>query len=471
MKLSLAFFCLCGILSAQSKTKAPETLVISNANVVDVREGQITRNVTVVIKNNRISEVAHVGLIGPGRGVTVVNASGKFLMPGLWDMHVHSSFVAPVWDEKIIYPLYIANGITGIRDMGGNFEVLKQTRQRIEKGELPGPHIVMAGPFLIAAKPDAQTIPVQTPEDARAAVDKLQRDGADFIKILSRLSRESYFAVAEEAKKDKIFFVGHVPETISAAEASAAGQRSIEHLSGLSLACSSGEDELRKQTLQAMSKRDWQGVFAADKQAVATYDGKKSSDLFLSFVKNSTWQVPTLIWTKTQANLDAAWESDPRLKYVPASVRAEWNPKTILSQTPPGILADYKLQADNGPHLVKIMRQAGVQFLAGSDGPDPYVFPGFSLHDELELLVKSGFTPAEALETATSNPALFLDQLDKYGVVEKGYIADLVLLDADPLEEIANTRKIAGVVLGGKYFSREELDKMLTQVEELAKQK
>src|SRR5882724_11727698 len=157
-------------------------------------------------------------------------------------MHVHSAFIAPQWDEKIIYPLYIANGVTGVRDMGGDFELLKSRREKIEKGDLLGPHLFMGGPFLINAKPDAQTISVKTPDEARAAVDKVT-EGADFIKILSRLSRESYFTIAEESKKDHVHFVGHVPDTVSAAEAAKAGQYSIEHLTGISLACSSRESD------------------------------------------------------------------------------------------------------------------------------------------------------------------------------------------------------------------------------------
>ncbi len=187
--------------------------------------------------------------------------------------------------------------------------------------------------------------------------------------------------------------------------------------------------------------------------------------------KSNTWQVPTLVWTETNSRIDDAdLQSDPRLKYVPASVRGQWDPAKLREKTSPEELAALKAEAARDLELVKAMHGAGVRFMAGSDGPDPYVFPGFSLHDELEWLVKSGFTPLQALQSATFNPALFMSKMDKYGVVELQRVADLVLLDANPLDDIRNTRKIFGVVVGGKYYSRRDLDTMLQQVEKLAAQ-
>ena len=230
-----------------------DVLIFTNVNVVGVRDGEIAQGVTLVIKKGRISGLAKVGFVGPGRNIQIVNANGKYLIPGLWDMHVHSAFVSPAWDEKVIEPLYIANGVTGVRDMGGDPDVLESRRRRIDSGELLGPHLLMAGPFLAAGKSDRQTIAVNTPEDARQAVDAVKKRGLDFVKILS-VSRESYFAVADESAKQKIPFVGHVPYSVSVREAAAAGQKSIEHLTGILLACSSREDELRAQGLAALAE-------------------------------------------------------------------------------------------------------------------------------------------------------------------------------------------------------------------------
>ena len=203
------------------------------------------------------------------------------MIPGLWDMHVHSAFVSPAWDEKVIYPLYIANGVTGVRDMGGDPDVLESRRKRIESGELLGPQLMLGGPFLAGGKSDRQTIAVNTPEDARQAVDTVKKQGLDFVKILSNVPRESYFAIADESAKQKIPFVGHVPYSVSVREAATAGQKSIEHLTGMLLACSSREDELRAQGLAALAKRDYAAYEKLGPQIMSTYDPAKAGALFL----------------------------------------------------------------------------------------------------------------------------------------------------------------------------------------------
>ncbi len=380
---------------------------------------------------------------------------------------VHSPIIR--WDENLIYPLYIANGVTGIRDMGGDLDLLQHRRLRIERGELLGPHMTMAGPFLAGSKPDRQTIQVKTAEDGRAAVDTVKDRGADFVKILSNVPHDAYLAIASQSAKDKMRFVGHIPYSVSAREASAAGQHSIEHLGEILLACSSREDELRKQRLEALAKRDYATFNSLDMQTIATYDKDKAWNLFVQFANNNNWQVPTLVWTEANANLDNPdLRNDPRLKYVPASVRKQWDPAKILEHTTPQEFADAKTQAARLVELAGAMQRAGVPFLAGTDGPDPYVYPGFSLHDELGWLVKAGFTPLQALQSATYYPALFMTKLNQYGVVEPGHVADLVLLDGNPLDDIANTRRISGMVVNGAYYSRADLDKVLAAAAELA---
>ena len=473
MRASLiACLCLTTLVGAQSRPKPGfETLIFTNVSVVNTRTGAIAENMTVVIKKGRISAIAKVGFVAEGRDIQIINANGKYLIPGLWDMHVHSAFVSPNWDERVIYPLYIANGVTGVRDMGGDPDVLESRRSRIESGKLFGPHLVLAGPFLAGGKSDQETIAVNTPEEARRAVDAVKGRGLDFVKILSNIPHDSYFAIADESARQKIPFVGHVPYSVRAHEAVAAGQKSIEHLTGILLACSSREEELRGQELTALANHDYAAYQKLATQVMATYDQAKANALFLQIVKNNTWQVPTLVWTQAASRIDDPnLESDPRLKYVPAPVRAQWDPAKLVKNTSPEELAELKAEAARTVELVKAMHGAGAQFMAGTDGPDPYVFPGFSLHDELEWLAKSGFTPLQALQTATFNPALFLTTLDKYGVAEVGRVADLVLLDADPLQDIHNTRKIFAVTVGGRYYPREALDEMLQQVEQLAGQ-
>jgi hypothetical protein len=466
----LAFFCLNQCIWAQSKAEpSAQTLVFTNVNIVDTRDGRILPDMTVVVRSGRIQGVAKVGLIAENHNVRMINAAGKYMIPGLWDMDVHTASPSEPWDERIIYPLFIANGVTGVRDMGGDPDLLEQRRQQVEDGASPGPHILFAGPFLSGGKSDTQSIAVNNRAEAREAVGRLKQRGVNLLTIRPDISRDSYFALADEAAKLKIQFDGRVPDSVTAAEASAAGQRSIERLTGILLACSSKEDRLRQQGWQALADLDVARHASVATLAMATYDPEKAWNLFLQLSDNNTWQVPALVWSQTIANLgDTNLTADPRLKYVPISVRRRWELEQRRPQTSPEVL-ELKKQSARELELVNIMRRAGVQFMTGSDGPDPYVFPGFSLHIELEWLVKSGFSPTQALQSATFNPALFLAKLDKFGVVETGRVADLVLLEANPLEDIRNTRKIAAVVTAGKYYSRQELDKMLARVAEVAR--
>ena len=255
--------------------------------------------------------------------------------------------------------------------------------------------------FWWAESRDSQSIAVNTPEEARNAVETLKKRHVDFIKILSNVPRDSYFAIAEESRKEHLPFVGHVPFSVSVAEASNAGQKSIEHLTGFVLASSSEESLLRQQILQASATHDRAAYFAAGRRASETYDPVKAAGLVSVLAKNNTWQVPTLVWTQTQATLEP--DSPSPLKYVPASIRKQW----IQGQASSEQVAEYKRDAARNPEIVKEMHRVGMRFLAGSDGPDPMVVPGFSLHRELELLVESGFSPLEALRAATFNPAQF----------------------------------------------------------------
>lgn len=451
-------------------------LVLTNANIVDTREGRVDRNRTVVITGGKIQAVARIGFIQEDRNVQVINAGGKYLIPGLWDMHAHTAGgPAPAWDENIIYPLYVANGVLGIRDMGGDLDLLERRRQKISRGSPIGPSIVMAGPFITggssdSGRSDPQVLHVNTADEAHSAIFSLRERGVDFIKILSGLSHDAYLAVADEARRQKIRFAGHVPESVSAAEASAKGQRSIEHLSGLMLACSKDEDELRSKRLESLAHGDYEAYRALDLQTVATYDVDKAREVFIRMTDNNTYNVPTLVWWQANAGLDdAALAKDPALKYVPAGVQAEWARARLQEHFRPGQLQYAKTMAGRYLELVRVMHRMGIPFMAGTDAPDPYVVPGFSLHDELELLVKAGFSNAEALETATFYPALFLVKLDKYGTVEAGRYADLVLLEGNPLEDIRNTRKINAVILHGVVHDRRDLDRMLGRVEVAAR--
>jgi imidazolonepropionase-like amidohydrolase len=366
--------------------------------------------------------------------------------------------------KEIALPLFIANGVTSVRDMGGELDVLQQWRREIAAGTLLGPRMVIAGPMLDGPKPRfPSSIAITTPEDGRRAVDDLKRRGVDFIKLQSLIPRDAVFAIADEANKQRIPFVGHVPDAVRASEASNAGQKSFEHLIGIFEGSSPLEDEFLKGP-------------KTETKFLATFDSMRASTLFALLAKNHTWQCPTLVWERGGNLIDQTdFARDSRAKYVPAYWRdVTW--KRFTDEIKQGFNTDRLPTRQNFVakelEVVKTMHDAGIPFLAGTDtAPGVYIFPGFSLHEELQRFVAAGFTPMEALQTATLNPATFLGIADRLGTVEKGKIADLVLLDANPLEDIRNTQRIAAVIANGRYLSRADLDKLLTGVEAAAKVK
>jgi imidazolonepropionase-like amidohydrolase len=298
--------------------------------------------------------------------------------------------------------------------------------------------------------------------------------GSDFIKVYSMVPRDAYFAIADEAKRQHMVFAGHVPEFVSAAEASDAGQKSFEHLMGVLVSCSAKEAELRKENEAKLRAEGIRPDTAMLEQAAAldSFDEKKASALFAGFVKNGTWMSPTLTVLRAVAfSGDADFRNDPRIKYIPDSLKQQWEDAFGWKEHTPEFNSQAKRVFQKQLEIVGMMKRSGVRFIAGTDTPNPYVFPGFSLHDELALLVQAGLTPAEALRTATINPAKYFDMEKSLGTVEKGKIADLVLLDANPLTDINNTRKIEAVIVGGKYLPKETLQKMLAEVEARANKK
>ncbi len=435
-------------------------VAITHVNVIDATGAPVQANMTVIVEGSRISAIGKSDAIPLPKQAKIVDGRGKYLIPGLWDMHVHEIFGA--WlpeNEKITPVLFVANGVTGVRDMGGDLEPLKKWRSRIAEGKLLGPRMIISGPMLDGPVPQfPSSAPVKDGAEGRRIVDELQKGGADFIKIQSLVPRDGYFAAADEAKKIGIVFAGHVPDKVRATEASNVGQKSIEHLTGVFEGCSAVEDEL-----MAAPRGPGRGKF------LSTYDPARAKALIALFAKNQTWQVPTLYWERGEWLIEQTNAGpDPLLKYAPAVWRdRSWPMFTtgIEKDWSTDPIADREAFFQAELKIVGEMNKAGVPILAGTDtAAGVRVYPGFSLHEELELLVKAGLTPMEALQAATLNAGKFLGLGDS-GTIEKGKRADLVLLDADPLLDIKNTRKIRSVVLAGRYFSRTDLDRLLAQVE------
>ena len=445
-----------------------ESLALTHVTVIDATGAPAQSDRTVVISGNRIVSVDQSV---PPAGARVIDGRGKFLIPGLCDMHVHLAGVTadPKWSKATLLPLLIANGVTTVRDMGGDLAALQSWHKEIVDGKLIGPRIYCPGPMLDGGKSEPPSVlGVSSPNEGMAAVRELKAKGADFIKVLSRLDRETYFAIADESKKEGMTFVGHVPNALRASEASAAGQKSVEHnfYSNLTFDCSAREDELRRKSSEARTKRDSAGAAAARDEANASFNKEKAGALWQTLVRNHTWVVPTLVAIRTIAReREAARSNLPGLAYLPPALRKSWAPDEIDKQVSPGVAQWYLAQFQNDMKLARAMHAAGVQMMAGSDSLDPFNFPGASLHDELQLLTEAGFTPLQALQAATLNPAQFLDAAGAggWGTIQSGRIADLVLLEADPLTDIANTKNIAAVIVGGNFFDRAALDRLLDE--------
>jgi hypothetical protein len=462
----------------------PETkpLAFTHVTVIDATGAPAKSDMTVVIIGDRISAISKTGKVSVPDGAQVVDATGKFLIPGLWDMHAHGL--------EQVFPLLIANGITGIRYMGAArqpwVEHIARLRGEIAAGTLSGPRIAAIGPLIDGSKllrPAVATVATNA-EEARQAVIKGKTSG-DFVKILDTLPREAFFAVADESRKQRIPFLGHMPVYVNAGEASDAGMKSIEHFSGVLVAASTRESELRKQLIAAVSapptdpaepngSRAPTILYRPNASQIATlldsYSQAKATDLIARFRKNGTWQCPTLIYWKLFAMTDE-FARDPRMRYVPATQRNTWQGDRRASHVPEEEAPARKRLLEKYLKLAGEARKSGVRFLAGSDFGVPNIIPGFSLHNELALFVEAGFTAMEALQTATINPAKFLGILDSLGTVEKGKLADLVLLEANPLEDIHNTQKINAVVVNGRLTLKSELQAMLASVEAEANKK
>ena len=453
----------CSLIAAQQSTSNPAprdsdsgTIYITHVTVIDTQSGRESGDQTVVISAERISEVRDSKSVQPPGSAKVVDATGKYLIPGLWDMHVHGTR----FDGTL--PLYIANGVTGVREMFGPPDANK-FRAELSAKHLIAPHIYLGSP-IVDGKPPVwpDSIAVGTADEARRAVDEQKQKGADFIKVYSLLSREAYFAVVDEARRQSIPVGGHVPSSITAFEATAAKQRTFEHLVGIELACSSRENELRPKILAASTVGiEFDAVIL---KALQSYSDSRCNALFGELIKNGTWPVPTLaVWRSVGMLNDSQFTSDNRIRYFSGEFR-DWVSGKLDVRMKEWSASEFGVRRDVFSAEKKLtgkLFRAGVPMLAGTDVGNAFCFPGFSLHDELGLLVDSGLPPLAALQAATLNPAMFMNAADRYGSVAKGKIADLVLLDADPLKDIHNTTKIQEVFLAGKEYTRIALDEIL----------
>ncbi len=449
------------ILGALYVSAQAASIAFTNVSVIDIGAERTLPGQTVVVTDRTITAMGPTRDVRVPLNARVIRGDGKYLIPGLWDAHVH-------WYRRDLLPLFIANGVTGVRIMFG-FPYHLDWRRDAEAGTLLGPRLHMAGPVIDG--PQAVwpgSVSVSTDAEARRAVRDTKAMGADFVKVYSLLSRDAYFAIADEAKKQGIRFAGHVPNAVSAREASDAGQYSIEHLTGIAMASSSREEELRQQLVQDGGPRNRTEF---NRAIYDSFDKFKADALFIRFRRNGTWQAPTLVVLRNTANAnDPMLLSDRRLKYIPETLKRQWAPAGDVGARNPApqdaVLATQVFARQKG--FVRDMNRAGVPIVAGTDTSNPYSFPGFSLHDELALLVEAGLSPMQAVQAATINVARLVGRDGELGTVAVGKLADLVLLDADPMRDIRNTQRINAVVSNGRLWERSALDRLLREAEAAA---
>ena len=418
-----------GLLAAWAPLGA-QTITIDNVTIVDVTNGRLQPRKTIVIEGSRISRIENAS--AATHAAATLDGTGMFVIPGLWDMHIHAYFTNDTArfrsTNEVMFPLFIVNGVTGVRDLGSNLEATLAARDSVAAHQLIGPRMLVSGPMLDGPTTRyAAAIKVATPDEARAAVRMLKQRGVDLIKTQTLIPKDAYFALADEATRIGIPFEGHVPREVSALEAINAHQRSFEHMIGIS---------------------------------------DTSSSLIAELARQRVWQCPTVI---NSVGTAADFTSDPGLPFWLRPSVEGWR-RTAVTQaaaTDSAVRAS-ETRAKRRLALIKRMHDAKIPFLAGTDAPAGYdLVPGASIHRELQLFVRAGLTPLQALQTATLNPAIFFGKTAEWGTVAPGKTADLVVLSRNPLVDIANTRTVLAVVADGRFYSSRELDRLRLRIMEL----
>jgi imidazolonepropionase-like amidohydrolase len=451
-------------------------IVVRNVNIVDIEGSRVVPRRDVVVVGDRIAGIQAGGTARAPRKGRVLDGTGRFLMPGLWDFHVHV-FSAP-GEEDFALPLYILNGITGIRDAGALRTLPEQQRvaAAIERGERVGPRIVLAG-ALIDGPPGSWPgqMVASHPDEGRQRVREAKAAGWRVIKSYSLLSEATYLAIADQAKRERLPLYGHVPESVVLQTALDAGHRSVEHFGRITQACSRDEAQMIGANAQALQAAQPLPALMAtmmghNRRTLASWDEALCADVLRRVAAAGVAVMPSLMVSDFYLGKDPL-PDDPRMRTVPAGVRAQWGqgdwrrqqiPADLLAQAPASVALDWR--------TFKMAHDAGVTILAGTDASfaNPFLFHGFTLHDELARYVAAGLTPQRALLTATVNPGRFLGRRDLAGRVAIRQRADLVLLDGNPLEDIGATRRIHAVLAGGRLFDLPALEALRRDVEQRA---
>jgi imidazolonepropionase-like amidohydrolase len=417
--------------------------------VIPMDSERVLADQVVLVQDDRILE------LGPSNALRVppeanrIEGHGLFLFPGLADMHVH------LMENETYFPLFLANGVTTVRNMAGGPE-MSALRDRVKSGAPIGPTIYTAGPILDGFPPvwEGSDV-VTTPEQARRTVEKQKSAGYDFLKIYDNLLPAAYDAIIRAATQAHMPVVGHVPPHVGLQAVLDAHQWSIEHLTGYFEWLQVDRSPFRQANDHETFPHP--AHLLAKRQALVDWvDESRIPQVAAATVKAGTWNVPTLVaWRNMtpHTELDTAWKR-PNMDYATPMLREWWNSDN-------GYTAEDWAAKRRGDavraKLVKALHDAGARLVVGTDTPHPFVMPGFSVHEELANFVSAGMPPYEALKTATVDAAEFMGAQGEFGVIKRGARADLILLDGNPLEDVTNTSRIAGVMAHGHWLSREAL--------------
>jgi len=441
---------LSGASYSQQEIKNDREIVFTSVNILPMDSDRVIMNQDVLVKNGKIVSISNTQKVKYAKNAIVINAKGKYLMPGLAEMHAHVPPIDDMQPMKDVLLLFVAHGITTIRGMLGHPKHL-ELRKQLKNGQITGPRLYTSGPSF-----NGQT--VTSPAGAKQRVQEQKKAGYDFLKIHPGITLENFNALAAAADEAGIRFAGHVPFDVGVWRAIELQEETIDHLDAFIEGLVPDRETMQEEEAGLF------GMFVADRA-----DTTKIDSLMNALKSNNVWVVPTQALAErwfTPARDADSFGSDPEMKYMDPKTVSNWvQAKKNLMSNPKYDSAGIARFINLRKKLIKACNVSGVGLLLGCDAPQIFNVPGISTHHELQYLVDAGLTPFEALKTGTANVGEFYKKPTEMGIIRAGANADLVLLQANPLEEISNSKKIEGVLLGNKWFSRQALDETLKKLE------
>jgi len=465
----ILFFAAC----QPKETLFKDALCIQNINNIDPTDG-LKENQTVIIKDGKIHKIVNTATLQLSQENTIIDGTGKYMIPGLWDTHVHFAYIEELAPR--MFDLFLSHGITSVRDTGGKVDFVKGWKDKASANPTEAPRVMMAGPLLDGepnvydgsdARHPELSVSLNTVQEITAQVNLLLSKDVDLLKAYEMLTPEQFAKIAELAKANGLKVTGHIPLSMDAITASNAGMNSIEHMRNLEISCASNAEELWQQRKEMLlNKKNLAGgalrssIHKAQREiAIKNYDDARADEVLAVLKKNDTWQIPTqtlntFFTRKHYARSD--WQESYAL--LPDSIGKYWLDRSK-------VLANYKtLDAQEvwgqwNYMMVKKIYDKKIPIMAGTDTPIAFLTPGLSLHEELSILVEEvGLSTLEALKTATINPAIYFNMEQELGSIQENMWADLLILDADPLENINNTKQINSVIKQGKLYDKKALN-------------